>query len=108
LGKLTDPIPGPTALTLLALQDHDHPRVRAAAGYLCAQLDTADLEHLCWGKLALDLFRDVPGVAEALAKVDDAIMAGAQQRAETPWLRANCARQALIVLALGVGQRNFF
>ena len=108
LGKLTEPIPGPTALTLLALQGNDHPRARASVPYLCKQLHTADLEHLCWGKLALDVVRDQPGVEEALRGLDDAIVAGAQQRADTPWLRANNVRQALVALALGVEQRNFF
>src|SRR5206468_4013933 len=95
-------------LTLLALQGHDHPRIRAALPYLCEQLRTADLEHLCWGKLALDLYRDVPGVDDAMRGLDDAIVAGAQQRADTPWLRTNCVRQALVVLALGAAKRNFF
>jgi uncharacterized protein (DUF362 family) len=108
LGKLTDPIPGPTALMLLALQGHQHPRTEAAVRYLVEQLRTADLEHLCWGKLALDLYRHVPGVDEALAGLDDAILAGVRQRAEAPWLGPNCLRQALVVLALGSGRRNFF
>ncbi len=59
LGKLTEPIPGPTALLLLALQAaagiENHPRVNAAAGYLISQSECGDLEHLCWIKLALEL-----------------------------------------------------
>src|SRR5439155_8385998 len=55
LGRRTDPIPGPTALMLLALQGHgDEPRVAAAVRYLLRQAATNDdLEHLCWAKLAL-------------------------------------------------------
>jgi uncharacterized protein (DUF362 family) len=108
LGKLTDPIPGPTALTLIALQGQDHPRIESAVRYLVEQLQTADLEHLCWGKIALDLYRHVPGVEQALGRIDAAILAGERQRAETPWLRPNCLRQALVVLALGIARRNFF
>jgi uncharacterized protein (DUF362 family) len=108
LGKLTEPIPGPTALMLIALQGQDHPRIVPAVHYLVDQLRTADLEHLCWGKLALDLYRHVPGVAEALSPLDEAILAGAHQRADTPWLRPNCLRQALVILALGTGKRNLF
>jgi uncharacterized protein (DUF362 family) len=108
LGKRTDPIPGPTALTLLALQGHDHPRIEPAVRYLLDAMHTADLEHLCWGKLALDLYRHVRGVEAALARIDDAIRDGVRQRADTPWLRPNCLRQALVVLALGTDHRNFF
>src|SRR3954447_7033799 len=39
LGRMTEPIPGPTALMLLALQGYrTEPRVKAAVGYLCEQL----------------------------------------------------------------------
>ena len=34
LGAMTEPIPGPTAMMLLALQGHDEPRVQAASRYL--------------------------------------------------------------------------
>jgi uncharacterized protein (DUF362 family) len=108
LGKRTDPIPGPTALMLLALQGHDHPRIEPAVKYLVTQLETADLEHLCWGKLALDVYRHVDGVEHALERVDTAIREGIARRAETPWLRPNLLREALVVLALGTEQQNFF
>jgi uncharacterized protein (DUF362 family) len=108
LGKRTDPIPGPTALMLLALQGHDHPRVEPAVRYLVQQLETADLEHLCWGKLALDVYRHVDGVEAALRRVDAALHAGIARRAQTPWLRPNLLRLALVVLALGADRRNFF
>jgi uncharacterized protein (DUF362 family) len=95
-------------LTLIALQGHEHPRIEAAVRYLIEQLRTADLEHLCWGKIALDLYRHVPGVEAALGRVDEAILDGERKRAETPWLRPNCMRQALVAMALGVARRNFF
>src|SRR5262249_49695155 len=45
LGKRTDPIPGPTALMLLALQGGgDHPRISASIKYVIAEaLETDDL-----------------------------------------------------------------
>ena len=58
-----------TALESIGVQDH--PRIEAAVRYLVEQLQTADLEHLCWGKLALDLYRHVPGVEEALSRIDE-------------------------------------
>src|SRR5207237_675046 len=36
------------------------------------------------------------------------ILAGTRKRDEAPWLRTNCLRQALVVLALGAGRQNFF
>jgi uncharacterized protein (DUF362 family) len=108
LGKMTDPIPGPTAIMLLALQGQAHPRLDAAVGYLIAQLNTEDLEHLCWVKLALDLYRHVPGVEETLRAIDGHILAADEKRRQTGWLKPNCYRQALMVLAVAADQRNFF
>ena len=133
LGRLTEPIPGPSALMLLALQPppsppsqggdinssppceggeggvaENHPRINAAAGYLMSQINCGDLEHLCWMKLALDLYRSLPGVEEALPKIDAAILAAHEERAQTNWLRPAPLRQALTALALGTGRKNFF
>jgi uncharacterized protein (DUF362 family) len=108
LGKMTDPIPGPTALMLLALQGESHPRLEAAVRYLIEQLNTDDLDHLCWVKLALDRYRHLPGVAEKLTEIDGHILAAEEKRRQTGWLKANCYRQALMILALGAEKRNFF
>ncbi len=108
LGKMTDPIPGPTALMLLALQGETHPRLDAAVRYLSEQLNTDDLDHLCWAKLTLDRYRHLPGVADKLTEIDGHILAAEEKRRQTGWLKANCYRQALMILALGVEQRNFF
>jgi uncharacterized protein (DUF362 family) len=98
---LTEPIPTPTALMLIALQGEKHPRLDAAVQYLIKQIDTGDLEHRCWIKLALDLYRDQPGVPEALNRLDEAIREAQEARAATPWLRPAVVRQALTALALG-------
>jgi uncharacterized protein (DUF362 family) len=104
LGRLTEPIPGPTALMLLALQGHDdQPRVVAAAAYLLKQaLTTDDLEHLCWARLALAEHRSLPGVEEGLAALEERILAAHQARAGTAYLRESPPRQALTALALAV------
>src|SRR5262249_4459199 len=85
LERMTEPQPGPTATMLLALQGHgDHPRVQSAVQYLLRHLRASeDLEHLCWGKLALDLYREQPGVALALPVLDERIRAAHQARQET-------------------------
>ncbi len=121
LGKMTDPIPGPTALLLLALQPPSpptplpegegglmHPRLNAAVQYLITQIRTDDLDHLCWIKLALDCHRETPNVKETLADLDRHIQAAVELRRQTGWLKPNCYRDALTVLALGTQTRNFF
>lgn len=108
LGKMTDPIPGPTALMLLALQGQSHPRLDAAVRYLIEQINTDDIEHLCWAKIALDCFRHLPKVDDTLKQLDAHIEAADEKRRQTGWLKPNCYRQALMILALGVDKRNFF
>jgi uncharacterized protein (DUF362 family) len=110
LGRRTEPIPGPTALMLLALQgQQDQPRVTSAVSYLLRQATTTDdLEHLCWAKLALDCHRGQPGVEAALPDLDRRIVAAFQARAETSWLRPAPVRTALTALALASDQRNLF
>jgi uncharacterized protein (DUF362 family) len=110
LGRGTEPIPGPTALMLLALQGHgDQPRVAAAVAYLLGQtLASEDGEHLCWARLALDLHSDQPGVAAGMPVLEDRIRAAHQARAATPWLRPNPLRDALTALALSIEHGNSF
>src|SRR5947208_14445191 len=110
-GRLTEPLPGPTALMLLALQGHgDHPRVQAAIRYLQREIETDDdLEHLCWTKLALDaLASPIVSAPGALANLDDRIIAAHKARTGATWLRSSCLRDALTALALATEQRNVF
>jgi uncharacterized protein (DUF362 family) len=109
-GRLTEPIPGPTALMLLALQGRgDHPRIQAAIRYLQCEIETdGDLEHLCWTKLALDAYRDQASAPGVLANLDDRIRAAHQARTDSTWLRPSCLRDALTALALATEQRNVF
>jgi uncharacterized protein (DUF362 family) len=108
LGKATEPIPGPTAIMLLAVQGQSHPRVHAAVQYLLKQADGNDIEHLCWAKIALDAYRDQPGVAAALAGVDAALARAHEDRTTISWLRPAPVRQALTALALATEQCNVF
>jgi uncharacterized protein (DUF362 family) len=110
LGRLTEPIPGPTALMLLALQGHgEHPRVAASAFYLTEKaLASTDLEHLCWARIALEHHRDQPGVAEALPKIEEQILAAHRARIGEEWLRPAPVRESLTALALGLDEANPF
>ena len=103
LGKMTDPIPTPTALMVLALQGHtNHPRVQAARRYLRnAVLELPDLEHLAWAILALNSHGDdVTDLTEKLALLYH------QQRNEGRPL--SISRRALAILALDADSRQLF
>jgi uncharacterized protein (DUF362 family) len=109
-GRTTEPIPGPTALMLLALQGNgEHPCVAAALAYLKKHAETTeDLEHLCWAKLALDTYGDHPEVAGFLPVLDERIIAARAQRADTNYLRPAPLRDALSALALGTEKMRVF
>jgi uncharacterized protein (DUF362 family) len=103
LGKQTEPLPGPTAALLLALQGVDDPRVQAAKGYLRVTAEqTDDLENLAWIKLALACHANDAATQDLLpdldAKVAEAVTAE----------NANPLRLALAALALGTNARNPF
>jgi len=109
LGRATEPIVGPTALALLALQGQgSHPRVAASAFYLTEKaLAGDDLEHLCWARLALDPHQDQPGVTAALPTIEERIARAHQGRQGEEWLRPAPVREALTALALGGGTALF-
>jgi uncharacterized protein (DUF362 family) len=110
LGRMTEPIPGPTALMLIALRsEFQRPRIQAAIRYLCGQLaESNDLEHLGWGRLTLENFRESPDVAAALPKIDDRVRQSATDRPEIPWLQPSPLREALTALALSAKDWNPF
>jgi uncharacterized protein (DUF362 family) len=109
LGKSTEPIPGPTAVLVLALQGvTGEPRVDAAKGYLRVHAAKAtDLEHLAWAKLALAA--DPTDSASFLPELDQRI-AGAlsEEIHRTDGLGAGPYRLALAALALGTETRHPF
>jgi uncharacterized protein (DUF362 family) len=100
LGSMTEPIPGPTAIMLLALQGHNEPRVQAARAYLMnAVAMMTDLEHLGWAKLALACYPRDNSVAEFLPVLDEQIRkAYAAQTADGR--PVSVPRHAIVSLAL--------
>jgi uncharacterized protein (DUF362 family) len=109
-GISLDPIPVPTALMLLALQGWgEDSRSAAALDYLRgAALVGDDVEHLCWARLALDVYSMQAGIADIVAGLGERIRAALSVRAETPWLRPAPARLALAALALDIEHGNPF
>jgi uncharacterized protein (DUF362 family) len=110
LGRMTEPIPGPSALMLLALcQNRDQPRIRSAVHYLCDQLEEChDLEHLGWGRLALDCFAENPEVAALLPVLEERILFARDERKSMNWMCPSPPREALTALALACPSRNPF
>ena len=101
LEAMTEPIPGPTATMLLALQGHNEPRVQAARHYLMdAVANMDDLEHLGWAKLALSCNSEDPAIRDFLLKLDDRIRnAYTSQTAEgrpVSVLRCGVSREATV------------
>jgi uncharacterized protein (DUF362 family) len=106
LDAMTEPIPGPTAVMLLALQAHDEPRVQAARRYLKDAVATmADLEHLGWAKLALAAHAHDPEIAAFLPRLDEQIrQAYTTQTAEGR--PVSVPRHALTALALNTDRHH--
>ncbi|MFO0805330.1 MAG: DUF362 domain-containing protein [Gemmataceae bacterium] len=103
LGKSTEPIPGPTAIMLLALQGvKDQPRVDAALGWLrVTAAKSTDLEHLAWAKLALSAHDADAAAREFLPELDERIGGALSEEIHrTDGLGAGPYRLALAALAL--------
>jgi uncharacterized protein (DUF362 family) len=111
LGKQTEPMPGPTAALLLAVQGvTDQPRIDAAKGYLRVIAEqTVDLENLAWIKIALACHADDNATRELLPKLDAKIRAALEyETIATAGLTAGPLRLALAALALDTANRNPF
>jgi uncharacterized protein (DUF362 family) len=110
LGKPTEPIPGPTAMMLLALQGLDDPRIDAALGYLRMHAaKTTDLEHLAWIKIALSLYPQDAATRDAMPKVDKRIRESlAIELPLTNGLGGGPLRLALAAIALETETRHPF
>jgi hypothetical protein len=80
LGTATEPIPGPSAILLLAVQGAvDHPRVDASVGYVRVQAaKSTDLEHLAWGRVALAAHDTDTATRDLLPELDEKIRAAAR------------------------------
>lgn len=111
LGKQTEPMIGPTAVLLLAVQGvTDQPRIDAAKGYLRVVAGkTVDLENLAWIKLALSCHADDTATRELLPKLDAKLRDALNfETAATAGLTAGPLRLALAALALDTATRNPF
>ncbi len=110
LGKSTEPIPGPTAVLLLAMQGIDHPRIEAAKGYLRMHGElTTDLEHLAWIRIALTQHATDEATRNALPKLDERIKESlAMEMNAGSGLNAGPHRLALAILALNITSFNPF
>jgi len=111
LGKTTEPIPGPTAVLLLALQGvTDEPKIDAAIGYLRVHAEkTTDIEHLAWIKLALSVHLNDGATRDALPKIDERIRESLGVGVDpNTGLGAGPLRLALASLALNTEVRNPF
>jgi uncharacterized protein (DUF362 family) len=102
LGTATEPIPGPSALMLLAVQGApDHPRVDASVGYLRVHAARAtDLEHLAWARIALGVHDGDTATRELLPELDARIRALA--------VDPNTSPDRLALAALAVAESNPF
>jgi uncharacterized protein (DUF362 family) len=110
LGKRTDPIPGPTAIMLLALQGVPaHPRIAAAVRYLKDHaIGAEDVDHLCWAAIALTRYQDRGVSSDDLAKIEARIVQALQERKETNYVRQAPVRLALAALALAGDANSLF
>lgn len=100
-GRITEPVVGPTALMLLAVQGLSQPRIDAALNYLEKQA-TDDLEHLCWAKLALHVH------GRETKWLDELILEAGKARGDVNWARPALVRTALTALALNAERQNPF
>lgn len=110
LGRPLEPLPGPTALMLLALQGRaDDPRVQKSINYLRgAALDGDDLEHLCWARITLDAYAGQTGGHDGQSELAGRIREAVRERAANPYVRPAPLRVALTALALGLERGNPF
>ena len=110
LGKPTEPMPGPTAVMLLALQGIEDPRIDATAGYLRTHARQAtDLEHLAWVRLALACHAGDDATRDALPAIDGRIRESlAIELPRTDGLGCGPLRLALAALALDTAVRHPF
>ena|GEM_PF-96090 len=107
LGKMTDPIPTPTALMLLAMQGCEpHPRIEASKTYLYSQIEIDDTEHLAWASIALSCQMEDPQTAERVAAFRERL--GRSVSSGKAFPNGSVTRMALTAIALADADRNPF
>lgn len=105
LQKSTEPIPGPSAIALLALQHFGHePRVQATRDYIRLDAQRSnDVEHLSLTKLALAAHGET-----GLGWLDERIHEAIQLHLTTPWASKSPTKIALALLALDCDRHHPF
>lgn len=104
-GTMTEPVPANTCSLLLAHSGlGDHPKLAACRDYLRRSITQhADLENLCWTRLALEAWRNEPATAEVLPNLEARILElYDEQTQDKRVFRRSTIRQALTILALCV------
>ncbi|MFO0816138.1 MAG: DUF362 domain-containing protein [Gemmatales bacterium] len=102
-GSRTEPVPANTCSLLLAHSGlADDPKLAASRQYLRDSITRhADLENLCWTRLALDAWQSEPATAEVLPGLEARILElFAEQTQANRVFRRSTIRQALTLLAL--------
>jgi len=105
LETTTEPIPGPSAVALLALQHQgDEPRVQATRDYIRMDAKRSeDVEHLSLTKLALSAHGE-----SDLNWLDERIEIAIHKHLNSSWAAKSPVKIALAILALQAAQRNPF
>src|SRR5262245_53082226 len=105
LETITEPIPGPSAVALLALQHHGHEaRVQATRDYIRMDAKRSeDVEHLSLTKLALSAHGE-----SDLKWLDERIEIAVQRHLNSSWAAKSPVKIALAILALQTPKRNPF
>src|SRR5262249_40999762 len=116
-GRMTEPVVGPTAIMLLALQgEPDQPRIQAAVKFLHQETAPGDdLEGLCWTKLVLDIYAtnvvdaEGKGVPRPLLQtLDQQIIKARDERRAVSWAKRSPLLESLAALALRTEGGNCF
>jgi uncharacterized protein (DUF362 family) len=102
-GSRTEPVPVNTCSLLLAHAGlADHPKLAASREYLRRAVIThADLENLCWTRLALQAWKEEPATRDVMPALDERIRElYAEQTRDDRVFRRSSVRQAITILAL--------
>lgn len=108
-GSMTEPVPANTCSLLLAHSGlEDHPKLAASRQYLRDSITNhADLENLCWIRLALEAWKQEPATDAILPSLQDKILELYEEQTQDKRVfKRSTIRQALTVLALQVDKVN--
>lgn len=108
-GSMTEPVPANTCSLLLAHSGlQDHPKLAASRQYLRDSITNhADLENLCWIRLALQAWKQEQATATILPDLHDKILELFDEQTQNKRVfKRSTIRQALTILALNIDHDN--